>query len=241
MDKYRKVLPQNSKPADNEVRVSSRSIISGVITYIQNTFKDQNFKTMEITATSTAIDKAVKIALYLRKRSKGMSLITKISCLKTKDVYEPIEEGLDIVEVERKIPAIKIIASFQAQDSKDPGYLAPLPENEIQTNYTRPEREGPQRGRFRRGRGRGRFGSRRNYRGYNRNYDDNEKREGGYNDRREGGYNDRREGGYNDRREGGYNDRREGGFYSERRGGRFRRRRPQGSRYRGYSQRHDKQ
>ena len=211
MDKYRKVQPQSQPPAENEVRVSSRSIIGGVITYIQNTFTDKKFKTMEITATSTAIDKAVKIALYLRKRSKGMSLVTKIMSLTTTDVYDPIEEGLDRVQVERKIPCIKIIASYLPQDSKDPGYLAPLPDNEIQANYARPERDGPQRGRFRRGRGRGRgrFGNRRNnYRNYNRYYEDN-------------------------------NENREGDSYGDRRRGGFRRRRPQRGRYYGYNQRQD--
>lgn len=184
MDKYRRIYVPPQKPADNEVRISNRTLISGVINYIQNVFVEKQFKTIDIIGTSTAIEKAIKVALYLRKRSKGLSLITKIFNIETSDIYEPIEEGLDQVELKRKIPAIKITASFQPQNSKDPGYLEPLSESEFQAINANIEEKLPERGRFRRGRMRGRNRSPRGNRNYN-NFNEENRSDQKDNDRNE--------------------------------------------------------
>ena len=48
------------------------------------------------------------------------------------DVFEPLEEGLDIVTNHRHVSCIKITLSLEEMDVNDIGYQPPLPLEEIQ-------------------------------------------------------------------------------------------------------------
>merc|ERR1719422_1875546 len=106
-----------------------------------------------------AITKTVAIAEIIKRRIQGLHQLTVIDSSEITDVWEPLEEGLKIVETVRRVSSMTLTLSKTALDTLAPGYQEPLPLEEV-----RPERRvetAPKvrRGRGRRGRGRGRRNS----------------------------------------------------------------------------------
>jgi hypothetical protein len=48
-----------------------------------------------------------------------------------KDEYKPKEEGLDNLELERKVTCFRVHLSTKELNSKEPGFQAPLPKSEV--------------------------------------------------------------------------------------------------------------
>jgi hypothetical protein len=86
-----------------------------------------------------AINKAVTIAEIL-KRKMPLHQITSLSSCEMVDVFEPLEEGLDVVTSRRYVSCMKITLSKDASliDINDIGYQPPLPSQEIQPGDTNP-------------------------------------------------------------------------------------------------------
>jgi hypothetical protein len=61
----------------------------------------------------------------------GLHQLTVASASKITDTYEPKEEGLDVVTVDRTVPVINITLSKEALDTSHPGYQAPLTAEEM--------------------------------------------------------------------------------------------------------------
>mmetsp|Transcript_6421 Transcript_6421/g.8680 ORF Transcript_6421/g.8680 Transcript_6421/m.8680 type:complete len:140 (-) Transcript_6421:76-495(-) len=80
-----------------------------------------------------AINKAVTIAEIL-KRKMPLHQITSLTSCEIVDVFEPLEEGLDIVESRRFVSCMVITLSLDGEgmDINDIGYQPPLPPEEIQ-------------------------------------------------------------------------------------------------------------
>jgi DNA-binding protein len=64
---------------------------------------ERNFKTVILSATGPTISKACVVADILRHRVKGLALVNQISNCTVKDVYEPLEEGLDRIEMVKEL------------------------------------------------------------------------------------------------------------------------------------------
>ena len=80
-----------------------------------------------------AINKAVTIAEIL-KRKMALHQITSLSSSEITDVFEPLEEGLDVVESKRYVSCMVIALSRDGcgMDFSNIGYQPPLPPEEIQ-------------------------------------------------------------------------------------------------------------
>ena len=84
-----------------------------------------------------AINKAVTIAEIL-KRKMPLHQWNVLSSLEMIDVYEPVEEGLDMVESRRYISCLTITLSLSLlkdplMDTNHSGYQPPLPISDIQS------------------------------------------------------------------------------------------------------------
>ena len=77
-----------------------------------------------------AINKIVTIAEIL-KRKMPLHQINSLSSLEMIDVYEPVEEGLDVVQSRRYVSCMKITLSLQQLDTSHSGYQPPLPSSQI--------------------------------------------------------------------------------------------------------------
>lgn len=88
-----------------------------------------------------AINKAVTIAEIL-KRKMPLHQITSLSSCEMIDVFEPLEEGLDVVTSRRHVSCMKITLSKDCAeiDTDDIGYQPPLPLSDISPGDTNPQR-----------------------------------------------------------------------------------------------------
>eukprot|EP00527_Entomoneis_sp_CCMP2396_P006758 CAMPEP_0198149376 /NCGR_PEP_ID=MMETSP1443-20131203/46225_1 /TAXON_ID=186043 /ORGANISM="Entomoneis sp., Strain CCMP2396" /LENGTH=111 /DNA_ID=CAMNT_0043814383 /DNA_START=419 /DNA_END=754 /DNA_ORIENTATION=+ len=80
-----------------------------------------------------AINKAVTIAEIL-KRKMPLHQWNNLSSVEMVDVYEPVEEGLDVVTSRRYVSCLQITLSLtlaNANDTMHPGYQPPLAEEEM--------------------------------------------------------------------------------------------------------------
>mmetsp|Transcript_23560 Transcript_23560/g.35036 ORF Transcript_23560/g.35036 Transcript_23560/m.35036 type:complete len:118 (-) Transcript_23560:317-670(-) len=84
-------------------------------------------------AMGRAINKAVTIAEIL-KRKMPLHQITLLTSSEIIDIYEPLEEGLDVVESKRYVSCMTITLSISSEglDIENIGYQPPLPFEEIQ-------------------------------------------------------------------------------------------------------------
>jgi ribonucleases P/MRP protein subunit RPP25 len=83
-----------------------------------------------------AINKAVTIAEIL-KRKMPLHQWNVLSSLEMIDVFEPVEEGLDVVESRRYVSCLTITLSLSLladpnMDTNHSGYQPPLPSSDIQ-------------------------------------------------------------------------------------------------------------
>ena len=87
-----------------------------------------------------AIHKAVTIAEIL-KRKIPLHQINTLTSVEMVDVYEPIEEGLDVVTSRRYVSCMLITLSLSADDLdvNHIGYQPPLPEEEMHSSTATPE------------------------------------------------------------------------------------------------------
>ncbi len=244
-DKYVKIKKAGDTAPENEIRIRAVPRIGRYISYAASLLLEKKLDTVLIKASGNAAKSACQITEILRHRIKGLHQVSALKTITVVDEYEPREEGLDRVSVERKLAVLEITLSLKAGvlDEKAPGYQAPLPadqvqEEELQSILAGRRAGGPrderredrgERGEFRDdrddrdrrgGRGRGGFrGGRGGFRGGSRGGFRGGRGDGGYREDR-GGY--RGEGGYREDR-GGYREDRGGyrgeGGYREDRGG----------------------
>jgi len=127
MNKYHLVSDKKvEEPSqDNEIRITKNGLIGGYISYAFKLVQDEN-KSWVIKAMGQTIHKAITVAEILKRRIEGLHQINELASVKVVDIYEPLEEGLDRVELTRHIPSISITLSTQQLDSHHSGYQSPL-------------------------------------------------------------------------------------------------------------------
>lgn len=123
---------QSQSQSTSEVRITQQGKPRNYISYAMNLF-DQGFNQITLKAMGRAINKAVTIAEIL-KRKMPLHQITSLSSCEIIDVFEPLEEGLDVVESRRYVSCMVITLSKDGSgmDFNDIGYQPPLPPEEIQ-------------------------------------------------------------------------------------------------------------
>lgn len=70
-------------------------------------------------------------AEIIKRRVADIHQVTEISSLTIVDVWEPKEEGLDVVEQQRRVSVIQITLSKEPLDTSHIGYQPPLPADQV--------------------------------------------------------------------------------------------------------------
>ena len=98
--------------------------------------------TIVLKAMGRAINKGVTIAEIL-KRKMPLHQVNSLSSVEMIDVFEPLEEGLDVVTSRRYVSCMKITLSRTGEGLvlTDIGYQPPLPHEEIHPGDFHPLRE----------------------------------------------------------------------------------------------------
>jgi len=126
------VVGDNSEGGQTEVKITQQGKPRNYISYAINLF-DQGACEITLKAMGRAINKAVTIAEIL-KRKLPLHQVTTLTSSEIIDVFEPLEEGLDIVESKRNVSCMTIALSKTGADMdfNHIGYQPPLSNEEIQ-------------------------------------------------------------------------------------------------------------
>ncbi|CAN4090942.1 unnamed protein product [Withania somnifera] len=127
MDRYQKVeKPRPEEPIkENEIRVTAQGLIRNYISYATTLLQEERTKEIVLKAMGQAISKTVAIAEIIKKRVPGLYQDTSISSTTITDAYEPLEEGLQPLEMTRQVSLIAITLSTAELNKSSPGYQAP--------------------------------------------------------------------------------------------------------------------
>ncbi|KAL2499300.1 Alba DNA/RNA-binding protein [Abeliophyllum distichum] len=163
MDRYQKVeKPKVETPiSENEIRITSQGRMRSYITYAMSLLEEKGSDEILFKAMGRAINKTVTIVELIKRRIVGLHQITAIQSTDITDTWEPLEEGLQILETTRKVSVVSITLSKKELDTTNVGYQPPLPADQVKVS-TEVDYEGEGsptargRGRFGRGRGRSR-------------------------------------------------------------------------------------
>ncbi|XP_051120547.1 uncharacterized protein LOC127244177 [Andrographis paniculata] len=194
MDRYQKVEKPKPKPEspvnENEIRITSQGLVRNYITYATTLLQERRVREIVLKAMGQAINKAVSIAEITKRRVPRLHQDTAINSVSITDTFEPIEEGLQIVEQTRHVSMVTITLSTKELNKNSPGYQAPSnvdqtkqqqynypPQQKLPPRQVGPPVQNPGRGSYG-GRGRG-FGRGRG-RGWSRGGYGNYQENGGY-------------------------------------------------------------
>jgi len=139
MEKYRLVGERKSGISEEEnvseesyceVRITQQGKPRNYISYAMNLFANGSEKVV-LKAMGRAINKAVTICEIL-KRKIPLHQVNNLTSSEVIDVFEPLEEGLDVVESKRYVSCMTITLSITDEDidKNDKGYQPPLPVEE---------------------------------------------------------------------------------------------------------------
>jgi len=167
-DKYRRAdKPAPEQPSNpNEIRLTAIGRRKNYISYaIGKLTGEQPERSLILKGMGAAVVKVVTVAEIIKRRVAGLHQTTTLSSTHIVDTFEPLEEGLKTVTIEKHVPTIEIVLSFDPLDTNHPGYQPPLPADQVIEQDEELVRRGAGgrggfRGRGRGGRGRGRGGFR---------------------------------------------------------------------------------
>ncbi|KAG6432016.1 hypothetical protein SASPL_103589 [Salvia splendens] len=133
MDRYQKVeKPKIETPIDeNEIRITSQGRMRSYITYAMTLLQEKGSDDIVFKAMGRAINKTVTIVELIKRRIVGLHQITAIQSTDITDTWEPLEEGLQILETTRKVSMVTITLSKKELDTKNVGYQQPIPEDQV--------------------------------------------------------------------------------------------------------------
>lgn len=102
----------------NEVRITHEGAPKGYIGYALALFEERGARAIALKAMGRAISKAVSVCEVLKRRLPNLHQYTEIGSLALKEVWAPLEEGLENVESTRYVSSVLITLS------KDPPFLS---------------------------------------------------------------------------------------------------------------------
>ncbi|XP_031123393.1 protein argonaute 18-like isoform X2 [Ipomoea triloba] len=172
MDRYQKVEKQKPESAinENEIRITSQGLVRNYINYATTLLQERCGKDILLKAMGQAISKTVAITELIKRRFPGLHQHTSISSVSITDVWEPIEEGLQMYQAPSHVEQGKRYNNYQSQ--QPPRQLRPVYGGGNEDSYGRGRGHGRGRGQ---GWNRGGYGNYQgNYRGnYQGNYQGN--------------------------------------------------------------------
>ena len=95
MKGYKKVIKENAKTEENEIRVTSKGQIKKYLGYALRVLTKTDSKNLNIRATGNAIVKALILIEIVKRRVGGLHQINEITSTEIEDEYEPQVEGLE--------------------------------------------------------------------------------------------------------------------------------------------------
>jgi len=140
-DKYEKVVREQEKLADNEIRVRRGNAIGKYLKRANDILTGKvegNFDSVTIKGVANAMENAVRLAEMIKHRVPGLYQLNHIGTIEIKDEYEPLEEGLDHLVFSRFSTMLTIILSLKPLDNRDIGYQDPIPTSDIVPYEDRP-------------------------------------------------------------------------------------------------------
>ncbi|KAL3507373.1 hypothetical protein ACH5RR_032755 [Cinchona calisaya] len=135
MDRYQRVeKPRPEEPIkENEIRITAQGLIRNYISYATTLLQEKWEQEIVLKAMGQAISKSVAIAEIIKLNNHYYS-------------YEPIEEGLEPLEMTRQVSLISITLSTNELNKNSPGYQAPSrseqPRGEHQQQPLQPRKAG---------------------------------------------------------------------------------------------------
>lgn len=119
-------------PEESIVWIKKQGKPRGYISYSMNLF-EEGAQTIMLKAMGRAINKAVTIAEIL-KRKIPLYQVNRLTASEIIEVFEPLEEGLDVIESKRYVSCMTIQLSISNEgiDENNIGYQPPLSYLELQ-------------------------------------------------------------------------------------------------------------
>ena len=107
---------ENAKP-QNEIRIGFNTRVRSVLQYANTLIKDNNFKTIKMSAIGGAIGSLVSAVELLKITNKGLYQVNKIGTVS----YQTVDQGGD-VQSQRLYPKFEVTLTFDAPTEKGEGY-----------------------------------------------------------------------------------------------------------------------
>ena len=141
MEKYKKVRSEREAVPDGIIRVNRTINARQFIEQVLDIFNEQKKDSVILSSLGEAITKTVTIAEIVKHRVPGLHQVNEISTIVIDDEYEPIEEGLKPMTLQRKLTCLQIhLTTTVPKDTTVPGYQPPIPESEV-TEEAGPDEE----------------------------------------------------------------------------------------------------
>ncbi|XP_028054551.1 glycine-rich cell wall structural protein-like isoform X2 [Camellia sinensis] len=163
MDRYQRIeKPRPETPInENEIRITTQGRMRNYITYATTLLQEKGSNEIVLKAMGRAINKTVMIAELIKRRIAGIHENTSIGSMDITDMWEPLEEGLLLLETTHHVSVITITLSKEELVTSSAGYQPPIPVDQVKPwNEYDYEGEGSPnmrgRGRGSQGRSRGR-------------------------------------------------------------------------------------
>ncbi|CAD5168367.1 unnamed protein product [Musa acuminata subsp. malaccensis] len=124
MDRYQRVeKPREETPInENEIRITSQGRMRNYITYATSMLQEKDSNEIILKAMGRAIDKTIMI-VELIKRIVDLHQNTAIGSADITDTWEPLEEGLLLLETTRHVSVISITLSKKELDTSAVGLV----------------------------------------------------------------------------------------------------------------------
>lgn len=123
MEKYKKVRSEREAVPEGIIRVNRTINARQFIEQVLETFNEQKKDSITLSSLGEAITKTVTIAEIVKHRIPGLHQVNEISTIVIDDEYEPTEEGLEKLTLQRKLTCLQIHLSKSApKDTKIAGY-----------------------------------------------------------------------------------------------------------------------
>ncbi|XP_071506878.1 uncharacterized protein [Diadema antillarum] len=107
------------------MKVRNGSKIRNLLTFATKKMKEDGSRSIIFTGVGQAVTKTVTCAEIMKRQMKNLHQINKAYFRRTEEIWEPKQDGLDKLRVNRQVPALAILLSKDPLEETEPGYQAP--------------------------------------------------------------------------------------------------------------------
>ncbi|XP_030845921.1 ribonuclease P protein subunit p25-like protein [Strongylocentrotus purpuratus] len=107
------------------MKVRNGSKIRNLLQFATKKMEEDGNRSIIFTGTGMAITKTVTCVEIMKREMKNLHQINKAYFRRTEEYWEPKEEGLDRLKVNKDVPALAVLLSKDPMDGNELGYQAP--------------------------------------------------------------------------------------------------------------------